>query len=168
MSSCFSQQATSADLTLVLRMSSLNTHYAGRSRVGSQTLTAPATAGNRGTASRLTSTGLPQQSANDRIRVTKRKASAEFTPSAPNGQPLRHAKSAATLLQTGIGPNYGMSCDAEDSPRIKRMRVDRTAATNERNGGESGAIAKRLSHMLRLVILHHQPLLAHESRAVPG
>lgn len=149
-------------MTLLLRMSSLNTHYAGRSRVGSQTSAAPTTGGNRGMTSRLTSNGLPQNSSNDRIRVTKRKASAEITPSAPNGQPLRHAKSAVTLLHTGIGPDHDTTCDAEDSPRIKRMRVDRAAATNERNGGESGFVRK-VFHSLRIVVLRPQPLLARES-----
>ena len=112
--------------------------------MGSQASVAPTTAGDRRMMSRLTSNGLPQNASNDRTRVTKRKASAEFTPSAPNGHPLRHAKSAATFLTTDIGPNGGSSCDAQDSPRIKRMKVDRVASTHERNGGESGFVVENL------------------------
>jgi hypothetical protein len=70
------------------------------------------------------------------VQTAKRKASAEFTPSAPNGLPLRHVKSAALLGRQDKTRRLDKVEDVEDSPRIKRMRVDRSAAANERNGGE--------------------------------
>lgn len=93
-------------------MSELKTHYPGRPQTN-----------------RL---GLPEENARPTQSV-KRKASAEFTPSAPNGKPLRNVKSAAVLRRE---PQLESIADEEDSPRIKRMRIDRSASATERNGGK--------------------------------
>lgn len=102
-------------------MAELNAHFPGRRVVSG---------------GRLAQNGLPSDNARP-VQTAKRKASAEFTPSALNGLPLRHVKSAALLGRQDKTRRLDKVEDVEDSPRIKRMRVDRSAAANERNGGET-------------------------------
>lgn len=114
------------------RMSTLNSHYGGRH----------ASSSNLRSASGQSSVPMGGS--------IKHKASATLTPSAPNGQPLRHVKSSAGLTQCGKSQynsnNVGRRGlenveDVEDSPRIKRMRIDSRAAAVERNGqGEQDCV----------------------------
>lgn len=113
------------------RMAELNAHFPGRRVVSG---------------GRLAQNGLPSDNARP-VQTAKRKASAEFTPSAPNGLPLRHVKSPALLGRQDKTRRLDKVEDVEDSPRIKRMRVDRSAAANERNGGEAVANARRFPAM---------------------
>lgn len=95
----------------ICRMSSLNSKYAGNRNVSGSSATSVAASTAAG--------------ANGRDkRVTKRKASAELTPSAPNGMALRPSASASMLNLNGRRKLEEVA-DTEDSPRVKRARVER-------------------------------------------